>query len=100
VMGRTNEDIWEKLYTKKPDIVARRIAGELFLVPIRSRVADMSAIFSLNGVAGFIWENLGEKRLKDLCDEVIEIFEVGREQAETDILKFIDELLEAGLIKE
>jgi hypothetical protein len=99
-MTQKDVEIWERRYAKQPDIVARRIAGELFLVPIRGRIADMSALYSLNEVAEFLWEKLGEKSLKDLREEVLAIFEIGREEAEADILEFIDQLLKAGLIRE
>ena len=46
-----------------------------------------------------IWEQLdGKKRLKDIRDGVLDTFDVKKEQAETDIFEFIDELVKADLV--
>jgi hypothetical protein len=43
------------IYTKSPDIVFRRIADEVILVPIRRNTADLEKIYTLNASASFIW---------------------------------------------
>lgn len=94
-------DIFSKVYTKKADIVSRKIAGELLLVPVKGKLADMQRIFALNPVAEYIWEELdNQKSLNDICNGVVASFEIEREQAESDIREFITELLDADLIKE
>jgi hypothetical protein len=95
-----NDDIWGKVYRKNTDVVARKIAGELFLVPIRGKMADMKEIFALNSVAEYVWKELSDKKLLDIRREVINRFDVEEEQAETDIHEFIEELLAAELIRE
>jgi hypothetical protein len=90
----------DSIFRKKDDIVTRLIAGETLLVPIYGELANMEKIFSLDPVAAFIWEQLdGKKRLKDIRDGLLDAFDVEKEQAETDILEFVGELLEAGLIE-
>ena len=72
--------------------------GETLLVPIYGELANMEKIFTLDSVAAFIWEQLdGKKSLEDIRDGVLDAFDVKKEQAETDIFEFIDELLEADL---
>jgi hypothetical protein len=91
----------KKVYRKVQEIVSRRIADEMFIVPIRGRLADMKQIFIVPEVAEFIWNHLdGEKTLKEILDEINETYDVGKKQAEEDLKEFIDELLEAGLIEE
>ena len=86
-------------YRKKENIVTRQIAGETLLVPIYGDLANMEKIFTLDPVAAFIWEQLdGEKSLEDIRDGVLDAFDVKKEQAETDISEFIDELVKADLI--
>ena len=92
-------DIWDKRFKKKDTIVSREIAGEYFLVPIRGKLADMQKIFTLNPVAEYIWQELDNKNLNDICNGVVSAFEVGKEQAQSDIKEFIAELLEADLIE-
>jgi len=88
------------VFRKRGEIVSRAIAGDTILVPIRGKLADMQVIFSLGPVAAFLWEHLdGQKNLETVTCEVVERFEVGREEAEKDIREFMDELLKSGLIE-
>ncbi len=95
------DDTGSKIFKKNDGIVGRKIAGELFLVPIRGKIADMQRIFSLNPVGEFIWHNLdGQKTLSDIRNQVIDNFLVDTGEAESDIREFISELIKADLIKE
>lgn len=88
-------------YRKSEDVIARQIAGETLLVPIRGDLAGMQRIFALDTVAEYIWQQLDtETSLQTIRDAVLANFEVSGEQAEVDIQEFIAELLEAGLIEE
>jgi len=93
-------EIWNKVFKKNNNIVARRIADELFLVPIRGELANMQKIFTLNPVAEYIWQELDNKNLNDICGGVTSAFNVKKERAESDIQEFISELLDADLIRE
>ncbi|MBI5076233.1 MAG: PqqD family protein [Nitrospirae bacterium] len=86
---------------KNEDIVTRKIAGELFIVPVRGRLADMQRIFTLNPVAEYIWDSLdGRASIEDIRRGVLSAYEVPEDQANTDIADFIRELLDADLIRE
>ena len=88
-------------YRRKPDIVVRRIAGDVLLVPVRSKLADMDRVFALNTVGEYAWERLeGKLTLAAIVDAVIDQFEVDRPVAEKDIAELVAELLEADLIEE
>jgi hypothetical protein len=92
-------EMWGRLYRREDHIVAREIAGEMILVPIRGNLADMQRIFSLNPVAAYIWEHLdGGTRLEDVCRGMMADFKVEKEQAKADIQDFISDLLDANLI--
>jgi methyltransferase-like protein len=89
----------ERVFIKAEEIVARKIAGETLLVPIRGELANMQRIFSLDPVAEYVWEQLdGRRTLEKICEAVLEAFDVGKKQVEVDIPEFIEELLEAGLV--
>jgi hypothetical protein len=90
----------EKIYRRNEDIVTRKIAGELFLVPIRGKVADMQRIFTLNPVAEYIWQEIDKQNLNDIRKGVLARFDVEEERADVDISEFIAELLDAELIRE
>lgn len=91
----------EKVFTKNKDIVTRAITGELFIVPVRGKLADMQRIFTLNPVAEYIWDSLdGRTSIEDIRKGVLSTYEVEEDQADSDIRDFIAELLEADLIRE
>ena len=93
------QDILNRVYEKNDDIIHRRIAEETILVPLRGELVDMQKIFSLNSVADYVWEQLdGKRNLMEICNQVDHIFESEPEQVRTDVLEFIDELVEAKLI--
>jgi hypothetical protein len=99
-MNKSGADIWGKIFEKNKDIVSRQIAGELFIVPIRGKLADMQRIFTLNQVAEYIWQALdGQQSLDDIRKGIMSVFEVEEEQAGPDIVDFIEELLKADLIR-
>ncbi len=97
---RVDDVAGERIYRKKKEIISRDIAGETILVPIRSKLADMHEIFSLNPVAAFVWTQIdGQKNLARIIGEVFDRFDVERDQAEPDVKDFVDELLRRDLIE-
>jgi hypothetical protein len=80
-------------------IVARDIAGETILVPVRGRTADMQRIFSLNPTAAFIWRLLdGVRDTSQILDAVVERFAVGREEAASDLERILAEARDQDLV--
>jgi hypothetical protein len=95
-----DDTFWDKIFRKNDAIVSRKIADELFLVPVKGNLADMQMIFTLNPVAEYIWNELDTKNLRDIRNGIVTTFQVERERAEADVSDFITELLEADLIRE
>ena len=94
-------DYGDRIYCKNGNIVSRKIADEMILVPIHGNLADMQKIFSLTPVAEFIWEHLdGKRSVKEIHTEVIQFFDVESETATQDITELIDRLKAHGLITE
>jgi len=88
-----------RVYKKNEHIVDREIAGEMLLVPVRGKLADMERIYSLNSVAAFVWQHLdGAKDLEAICQEILASYEVEGDQARKDLHELIDDLREADLI--
>jgi hypothetical protein len=87
-------------YRKKDDLLTRNIAGETIVVPIRGKLADMQSIYALNPVAEFVWEQLdGRRSLDEIAGDVADQFDVGKEQAQSDVREFVSELAAAGLVE-
>ncbi|MBI5633653.1 MAG: PqqD family protein [Nitrospirae bacterium] len=100
-MRNQNASMKEKVFVKNKDIVTRKITDELFIVPVRGKLADLQRIFTLNPVAEYIWHSLdGKTSIDDIRKGIIAAYEVDEEQANADIVDFVTELLEADLIRE
>lgn len=88
-------------HEKSDDIVARKIAGEVILVPIRQKIGDLQNIYTLNEVAAKIWELLdGRKTLLQIRDIIISEFEINPEQTQKDLEEFLQKLKSVGAVKE
>lgn len=87
------------LYTKKNDFVARDIAGETIIVPIRGHVGDLDSIYTLNEVGTTIWQLTdGKKSISQIAEEICATYDVTPEEAKKDTLEFLNSLKEAGLL--
>jgi len=88
-------------FSRSPRMVGRRIAEEYILVPIVGRGAEVNAIFNLNGIAAFIWEQFdGRRDGYRIVLEIAERFEVDRDRAEADYVDFVGKLLLIGALAE
>jgi len=89
------------IYQKKENVIARRIVGEMLLVPIRGSLADMEKLYVLDEVGEQVWVDLdGERSLQDILDRVCVSFDVNKDQAKSDVEEYISELQSADLIEE
>jgi len=91
----------DKIYKKSDSIVFRKIADEFILVPIRQNVGDLESISTLNEVAARIWELIdGKMKVREIKDKIIEEFEVTPQQAEKDLIEYLQQLKEIEAIIE
>src|SRR5271155_3593311 len=87
-------------FVRSNDLVSRAVAGETVVVPICRGVADLEAIFTLNGVGTRLWALLAEGRTEsELSAFVAQRFAVLAEQAQCDVRNFLAELQAAGLVR-
>jgi len=90
-------DFFERCYAKESSIVARKIADEIILVPVRKNVGDLESIYTLNEVGAKIWELIdGKKKIKNIRDEILEEFDATEEQVNNDLQEFIKKFEEIG----
>jgi len=83
----------DRIFRKNENFVFRQIDDETILVPIKNNVGDMGSIYNLNEVGAYVWEYLdGEKTLFDIKNLVVGEFEVSLEDAECDLLEFVNQL--------
>jgi hypothetical protein len=91
--------ILSKVYAKDPNIVARKIADEMVLVPIRQNVGDLNYMYTLNKVGGRIWELIdGEMTTQQVRDTLVDEYGVAPEQVEADLAEFFGNCEEAKVV--
>ena len=88
-----------KCYNKNSSMVARRVANEVVLVPIRQNVGDLQSIYTMNDVGARVWELLdSEQSVGDIIFTISSEYEVEQKQAEADVIDFLDHLESVGAI--
>lgn len=90
-------NLLENRYKRSENLVFRKIADQTILVPIKGNVGDLRYIYQLDDVASFIWERIdGRRALGDIKKMVMNEYDVSDEQAEKDLLNFVNQLEEIG----
>ncbi len=99
MIGKIN-DPFDQIYKQDPAIVARNIAGEMILVPIRQNVGDLESIYLLNETALFAWQQFdGNHTLADIRNGLTAEFEVDEQQAGQDLLELVSDLERVGAVQ-
>lgn len=96
-------DYLEKCFEKDPNIPTRVIDKEVILVPIRRKLADVSAIYLLrDDVSARTWELIdGKRKVQDIKEIICKEFDVPPEKAENDLTEFFKQLEKiGGIIRE
>ena len=86
-------------FKKSDESVTRNIAGETVIVMVRSHVAELDYVYTLDPVGTRIWELLDDHSLEQIVESIRNEFEVGAEALERDTLEFIETLRQSGLIR-
>jgi len=90
----------DEMLVRSQSVVARVIAGETLIVPVRAKVGDLSSIYSFNGTGTLIWKLLeSPKTVRQLADAIASEYEVVPEQAERDVAEFVGEMKGVGLVE-
>ena len=86
-------------YQRTEAFVARAIAGETVLVPIRRQIGDLESIYTLNEVATFIWERLAEPAtVAEIARALEDAFACDPAEMRKDLSAFLAEILDLGAI--
>ncbi len=87
-------------WIRSRSVVARVVAGETLIVPIRGKVGDLASIYSFNGTGTLIWKLLeSPKSVAELAASVASEYQVEPERAERDVASFVDEMKSVGLVE-
>ena len=87
-----------KKYILKPGYVLREIAGEHLAIPVTAE--NSTDIVVLNPVSVILWTELETgKTLKELTDKICESFDITPDEAQADIVEFVNYLVEKGVVE-
>ncbi len=69
------------------------------MVPVRGELALLDRLFVLNGLGEHIWQALdGKRTISEICASIVDAFDVNQKTANRDLIEFVVELEEAGLV--
>ena len=89
------EIAWNATIHRRKDLSAREMDGEIVMADIHA-----GQFYGLGASARRIWELLDEPQsAAGLCDSLMSEYDVPYEVCRKDVTEFLDELLEADLIR-
>ena len=93
----------DAIYSRTAQVTARRVAGEMVLVPAATRATDPNAksakLYVLNETGEHLWSLLGEARTAaELARKLSDEYETTAEQARVDVDAFLESMLGIGAI--
>lgn len=90
----------DEMLVRSQSVVARVVAGETLIVPVRAKVGDLASIYSFNGTGSLIWKLLeSPKTVTELARAIANEYAVELTQAERDVTQFVDEMKSVGLVE-
>lgn len=90
---------FDSIYKKNPDFIARKIGGELVLIPLQKKIYDISSIYNMNEMACQIWERLdGTKTIGNVQSEILQSYEVSEDVLSQDLQTLMGQLEEIKAI--
>ena len=91
----------DKIYAKNPDFVAREVADEFILVPVRKNLKSSNSLYVLNQTGATFWRSLdGRRSMAEVTQNLFAQFDVTPEQLEKDLRVLLEDLLTIEAIAE
>lgn len=90
------------IYFPSEDVVARKIEGELIIVPLVAGIGDMEdELFTLNETGTAIWDKLdGKQTLNDIITSLSQEYDSPAGEIEHDVLGLVKELVKRRMLVE
>ncbi len=84
----------------KDGFMVREVSGEILVVPVGAQSIDFKSVIRLNETGAFLWNKLTEDVNEDeLLDALLQEYDVDKDTASGDIRRFVEKLLDAGIIE-
>jgi Coenzyme PQQ synthesis protein D (PqqD) len=88
-----------EMFVRSQAVVARVVAGETLVVPVRAKVGDLGSIYKFNATGTLIWKMLERPRtLSELALAVAEQYSLELAKADRDVSAFVAEMKDVGLV--
>ena len=82
------------------NFVFRKIGNETILVPVKAGVSELDSLFTFNEVGTVIWKGVENRSsVREIVSSVQSEFEIEPDSAESDVLEFLEVLVERNLIQ-
>lgn len=86
---------------RNPNFLLRNVAGSNVVVPVGKAALEFSGMITLNETGAVLWELLEtEQTVASLTAGITEQYEVTAQQAEADVLAFLNKLRPTGALIE
>lgn len=83
----------KEIFKLKPRFVTRQVGNEMVLVPIETNVANMNELFTMNGTACFIWNNINDSNtVEDIVNLLVQEFDIDSNTALADLKAFTESI--------
>ena len=87
-------------WVRAPGVVARRVAGEMVLVPVDVPQAEPGSFFVLNGSGELLWELLADPcDLEHMARHLIAHYAIDLDTARRDAERFVERLVDCGALR-
>ena len=81
------------------EYVLRQIGDDYVIVPVGKAALDFNGMITVNETGAFLWEQLVKGTSKEgLLETLMETYEVTQEEAERDIVEFLDVLYKNNIL--
>ena len=79
--------------------VLRQIGDDYIIVPVGKAAISFNGMITVNETGAFLWERLIKGTNKEeLIHDMLEVYDVSREEAEKDICEFLNVLYENDIL--
>lgn len=84
---------------RSDNFLLRDVAGTLVIVPVGAAVSAFPGMITVNATGAYIWELLETEQTEDtLVAALLERYEVAQQQAQADVVAFVEKLKPTGAI--
>lgn len=95
------QDIWDKKFSINSDFVVREVCGEYVLIATGESEVFNNSMISLNETFVSLWRLFsGDLTAREVYDRIREEYEGPEDKIKEDVIHFVIESLNYGLLKE